>query len=40
MTPTVTSSSDNLVGKTPVAVSGGTFTAALGATSVTTFVGK
>ncbi|MBN1609172.1 MAG: hypothetical protein JW940_21260 [Polyangiaceae bacterium] len=40
MTPTVTSSSDNLVAKTAVAVSGGTFTASLAATTVTTFVGK
>jgi len=42
MTPNVTSSAstDNLAAKTAVAVSGGSFTAALLATSVTTFVGK
>jgi glucuronoarabinoxylan endo-1,4-beta-xylanase len=40
MTPTVTSSSDNLVGKTAVPVTGGSFSAVLGAQSVTTFVGK
>ena len=40
MTPWVTSSTDNLVSKTAVAVSGGSFTAALAATTVTTFVGK
>jgi len=40
MTPTVTSSSSNLVAGTAVAVSGGTFMAMLGAQTVTTFVGK
>jgi len=40
MTPWVTSSTDNLISKTAVAVTGGSFTAALGATTVTTFVGK
>jgi len=40
MTPNVTSSSQNLVAGTAVAVSGGTFSAMLGATSVTTFVSK
>ena len=40
MTPWVTSSTDNLISKTAVAVSGGSFTAALAATTVTTFVGK
>ena len=40
MTPTVTSSSQNLAATTAVPVSGGSFTAMLGATSVTTFVGK
>jgi O-glycosyl hydrolase len=40
MTPNVTSSSDNLKAGTAVSVSGGSFTAMLGATSVTTFVGK
>jgi glucuronoarabinoxylan endo-1,4-beta-xylanase len=40
MTPTVTSASDNLVAKTAVPVSGGTFTASLAGTTVTTFVGK
>ena len=40
MTPTVTSSTDNLVAKTAVPVSGGSFTATLAATTVTTFVGK
>ena len=40
VTPWVTSSADNLVSKTAVTVSGGSFTAALGATSVTTFVGQ
>ena len=40
MTPWVTSSSDNLVSKTAVTVANGTFTAALGASTVTTFVGK
>jgi glucuronoarabinoxylan endo-1,4-beta-xylanase len=40
MTPWVTSSTDNLISKTAVAVSGGSFTAALAANTVTTFVGK
>jgi len=40
MTPTVTSSSQNLVAGTPVAVTSGTFQAALAGTTVTTFVGK
>jgi glucuronoarabinoxylan endo-1,4-beta-xylanase len=40
MTPTVTSSADNLAAKTAVPVSGGSFTATLAATTVTTFVGK
>jgi O-glycosyl hydrolase len=40
MTPWVTSAMDNLASKTAVAVSGGAFTAALGASTVTTFVGK
>jgi glucuronoarabinoxylan endo-1,4-beta-xylanase len=40
MTPTVTSSTDNLAAKTAVAVSGGSFMASLAATTVTTFVGK
>jgi glucuronoarabinoxylan endo-1,4-beta-xylanase len=40
MTPNVTSSSDNLAAKTAVTVSGGSFTATLAATTVTTFVGK
>jgi O-glycosyl hydrolase len=40
MTPNVTSSTDNLVAKTAVPVSNGSFSAMLGATSVTTFVGK
>jgi glucuronoarabinoxylan endo-1,4-beta-xylanase len=40
LTPNVTSSSDNLAAKATVAVSGGSFTAALAATTVTTFVGK
>ncbi len=39
MTPTVTSSADNLAAKTAVSVTGGTFMAALPATTVTTFVG-
>jgi glucuronoarabinoxylan endo-1,4-beta-xylanase len=39
-TPTVTSASDNLKSGTAVTVSGGTFTAALAATTVTTFVCK
>lgn len=40
VTPWVTSASDNLAAQTPVSVSGSSFTAALGATSVTTFVGS
>jgi glucuronoarabinoxylan endo-1,4-beta-xylanase len=40
MTPTVTDASNNLVAKTAVTVSGGSFTASLGGPSVTTFVGK
>jgi glucuronoarabinoxylan endo-1,4-beta-xylanase len=40
LTPSVTSASDNLAAKAAVTVSSGTFTAALAATSVTTFVGK
>jgi O-glycosyl hydrolase len=40
VTPHVTSSSDNLVAKTAVPVSNGSFSAMLGATSVTTFVGN
>jgi len=40
MTPTVTSASQNLVAGTPVAVTSGTFSAALAGTTVTTFVGK
>jgi glucuronoarabinoxylan endo-1,4-beta-xylanase len=40
LTPWVTSSSDNLASKTAVTVSGGSFTATLAATTVTTFVGK
>jgi glucuronoarabinoxylan endo-1,4-beta-xylanase len=40
LTPWVTSASDNLVSKTAVTVSGGSFTATLAATTVTTFVGK
>ncbi|HET7539154.1 MAG TPA: glycoside hydrolase family 30 beta sandwich domain-containing protein [Polyangiaceae bacterium] len=40
MTPWVTSSSDDLASKTAVAVTNGTFTASLGASTVTTFVGK
>ena len=40
MTPWVTSSTDNLVSKAAVAVSGGSFTAALASKTVTTFVGK
>ena len=40
VTPWVTSATDNLVAQTPVAVSGSSFTAALGATTVTTFVGN
>ena len=37
-TPNVTSSSANLVAGTAVTVTGGTFTASLAATTVTTFV--
>jgi glucuronoarabinoxylan endo-1,4-beta-xylanase len=40
MTPWVTSASDNLASKTAVPVSNGSFTAALAASTVTTFVGK
>jgi len=40
MTPWVTSSADNLAAKTAVPVTNGVFTAALGASTVTTFVGK
>jgi O-glycosyl hydrolase len=40
VTPGVTSSADTLVSKPAVTVSGGSFTAALGATSVTTFVSQ
>ena len=40
LTPWVTSSADNCASKTAVAVSGGSFTAMLGAKTVTTFVGK
>ncbi len=40
LTPWVTSASDNLVSKAAIAVTDGTFTAALPATTVTTFVGK
>jgi glucuronoarabinoxylan endo-1,4-beta-xylanase len=40
MTPWVTSASDNLASKAAVTVSNGSFTAALGASTVTTFVGK
>jgi glucuronoarabinoxylan endo-1,4-beta-xylanase len=39
-TPNVTSSSDNLAAKTAVPVTGGTFSASLAATTVTTFVCK
>ena len=39
-TPNVTSSSANLAAGTAVPVSGGSFSASLGATSVTTFVCK
>jgi glucuronoarabinoxylan endo-1,4-beta-xylanase len=39
-TPNVTSATDNLVAKSPVTVSGGSFSAALAATTVTTFVCK
>ena len=40
LTPWVTSASDNLVAKTAVAASGGSFTATLDSKTVTTFVGK
>jgi glucuronoarabinoxylan endo-1,4-beta-xylanase len=40
VTPWVTSSSDSLASKTAVAVSGGSFTASLAATTVTTFVSQ
>ncbi len=40
MTPWVTSAMDNLVSKADVAVTNGTFSATLGATTVTSFVGK
>jgi len=40
LTPWVTSMTDNLASKTAVTVSGGSFTAMLAATTVTTFVGK
>jgi len=40
MTPWVTSSSANLASQSAVTVANGTFTAALGASTVTTFVGK
>jgi glucuronoarabinoxylan endo-1,4-beta-xylanase len=40
LTPWVTSSADNLVSKTAVAVSGGSFTATLASKTVTTFVGR
>jgi glucuronoarabinoxylan endo-1,4-beta-xylanase len=40
LTPWVTSAADNLASKAAVPVSGGSFTAALAATTVTTFVGK
>jgi O-glycosyl hydrolase len=40
MTPTVTSATDNLVAKTAVPVTGGSFTATLASKTVTTFVGK
>jgi glucuronoarabinoxylan endo-1,4-beta-xylanase len=40
LTPNVTSSSANLTSGTAVTLSGGSFTAALAATTVTTFVGK
>lgn len=39
-TPWVTSAADNLAQQTAISVSGSSFTAALGATSVTTFVGN
>ena len=40
ITPWLTDASNNLVSKTAVTVSGGSFTASLGGPSVTTFVGK
>lgn len=40
LTPWVTTATDNLASKTAVTVSGGSFTATLGAATVTTFVGK
>ena len=40
MTPYVTSATDNLMAKTALPVTGGTFTAALASMTVTTFVGK
>jgi len=40
MTPWVTSAGDNLAAKTAITISAGSFTASLGATTVTTFVGK
>jgi glucuronoarabinoxylan endo-1,4-beta-xylanase len=40
LVPWVTSSSDNLVSKTAVSVSGGSFTATLASKTVTTFIGK
>jgi glucuronoarabinoxylan endo-1,4-beta-xylanase len=40
VTPWVTSATDNLIAKSAVAVTGGSFTAALAGQSVTTFVGK
>ena len=40
LTPWVTSATDNLASKAAVTVSGGSFTATLAATTVTTFVGK
>src|SRR5262249_50756737 len=40
LTPNVTSMTDTLAAKAAVTVTGGTFTAALAATTVTTFVGK
>lgn len=40
VTPYVTSEADNLAAQTPISVSGSSFTAALGATTVTTFVGN
>jgi O-glycosyl hydrolase len=40
VTPWVTSATDSLVSKTPIAVTNARFTATLDATSVTTFTGK